>query len=37
MADFFEYGFEKLKVYQLIRLLRVDLKKLTLSFSSHEK
>ncbi|WP_445718790.1 four helix bundle protein [Flavobacterium sp.] len=37
MADFFEYGFEKLKVYQLIRLLRVDLKKLTLSFPVHEK
>jgi four helix bundle protein len=37
MADFFEYGFEKLKVYQLIRLLRVDLKKLTLSFPTHEK
>ncbi|WP_445715168.1 four helix bundle protein [Flavobacterium sp.] len=37
MADFSEYGFEKFKVYQFIRLLRVDLKKLTLSFPSHEK
>jgi four helix bundle protein len=37
MADYFEYGFEKLKVYQMIRLLRVDLKKLTLSLPVHEK
>ena len=37
MAEYFEYSFEKLKVYQLIRALRVDLKKLTLKFPTHEK
>jgi four helix bundle protein len=33
----FEYGFEKLRVYQLIRKLRVVLKKMTLTLPAHEK
>ena len=33
----FEYGFEKLRVYQLIRKLRVVLKKMTLTLAAHEK
>jgi four helix bundle protein len=33
----FEYGFEKLRMYQLIRKLRVVLKKMTLTLPAHEK
>ena len=37
MADFYEYGFERLRVYEMIRLLRIDLKQLNLSLLIHEK
>lgn len=33
----FEYAFEKLRVYQLIRVLRVELKKMTLTLPDHER
>ena len=34
---FFTYQFEKLQVYQLSRVFRVEIKKLTLGFPSDEK
>lgn len=37
MAEFYEYSFERLRVYQMIRLLRIELKQLTLSLPIHEK
>lgn len=33
----FVYAFEKLRVYQLIRELRVELKKMTLALPNHER
>lgn len=37
MKTDFEYGFEKLRIYQLIRALRVELKKMTLNLPDHER